>query len=159
MNLRILKKLSKRAAPILKVLKSHGEIFIADDECYTSSTRHDQKHMERHAARYPTWGLRGARYYMPRHGLRHVALWQPSNVWPGTAMIGAKCGYEEPEWEEEDAWSALRSNVYSHFTDIIHTPSADDFGGYEFRRTRKLNSPTQILKAAQDIAIAKGMQS
>lgn len=152
MNLRILKKLSKQAAPILKALKSHGEIFIADDGCYTGSIRHDQKHLERSRALYPCWGLHGTRYYMPRHGLSHVSLHGPSTVWPGTVMIGAMYGYETPEWEEEDAWTALRSHVFDHFTDIVEKPRPGDiYPDYEFIRTRKLANPSQILRAAQDI--------
>lgn len=74
-------------------------------------------------------------------------------------MLGWMEGYEEREWEEDDAWSVLRNSVFDHYTDIIHNPSVDEFCGYEFRRTRKLNNPAQILKAAQDIAMAKEVQS
>ncbi len=162
MNLRILKKLSKRAEVLLpRINRNLPEMYKAEnsEECYTSSSGHERKHHERNRALYPTWGLSGTRYYMPRHGLSHVELRQPDCVLKGNVMLGWMDGYEEREWEEDDAWSVLRDSVFNHYTDIIHNTSIDDFGGYEFRRTRKLNNPAQILKAALDIATAKEVKS
>lgn len=88
MNLRILKKLSKRAAPLLPLLGDGRQQFAADpDDSGYISTKVESRD------KYP------------------MAL-------KGTIMVGGMSGYYEPEWDEESAWCALRQLVHWHFIEV-----------------------------------------
>ncbi|MEQ6328131.1 hypothetical protein VLF92_07335 [Pseudomonas chengduensis] len=156
MNLRILKKLSKRAAPLLAAIGDGRKQFPAErGEDYTSCRGHDRKHWERN--RYPNpshW--EGDIHVKPRSGqgiivlsLRHIC------PWPGTVMVGWSSGYYEPEWEEEDAWTLLAQDVRDHWTDYRELPPVTiddmDFPDYEIAILRRFRNPSQILKAAHEL--------
>ncbi|WP_250501940.1 hypothetical protein [Caballeronia sp. AZ7_KS35] len=117
MNLRILKKLSKRAAPLLPILGDCRDQFPAEKhENYTSVGGHDWKHWERtrsvHDKPFP-----GTIKYRPKHGKAWVAMREPVHPLKGTPMVGEMSGYYEPEWDEQTAWEALERIVLEHFTD------------------------------------------
>ncbi len=81
MNLRILKKLSKKAAPLLMHFDHRGELFLAQ---------------------------RGENYHglvIERHP--KVKEWSAVHPLKGTPMVGAMEGYYEPEWSERTAWDEL----------------------------------------------------
>lgn len=90
MNLRTLKKLSKRAAPIL--IAHYGlEVFIAE--------RGDNYH-----------GLEIRCHHKPKKCRRSCdCKWHPLK---GTPMVGEMSGYYEPEWSEETAWERLGQLVH-----------------------------------------------
>ena len=156
MNLRILKKLSKRAAPLLAALGDGREQFPAERwEDYTSSVGHDRKHWERRRARFPL-DRRGDIHLKPRMGEGCIVLTQcHMNPWKGTVMLGWTVGYYEPEWEEDDAWTLLQQAVREHFTDYQEAPPVTiddmDFPDYEIVILRRFSNPSQILKAANEL--------
>lgn len=156
MNLRILKKLSKRAAPLLTALGDGREQFPAERwEDYTSSAGHDRKHWERRRARFPL-DRRGDIHLKPRTGEGSIVLTQcHMNPWPGTVMIGWSSGYYEPEWEEDDAWTLLEQDVREHWTDYRELPPETidgmDFPDFEIVCLRRFRNPSQILKAAHEL--------
>ncbi len=154
MNLRILKKLSKRAAPLLSMLGDDRVQFRADDSCksFTNIGGHDFKHWDRMSVPHGNPSL-GSFKYLPRHGLRWIVMSEPWQPWKGTVMVGESVGYYEPEWEEETAWEALQRAVVEHFTDWNEDgPIA----------LRKFDTPGDYFRAAHEIiaeaALAKARQ-
>lgn len=148
MNLRILKKLSKRAAPLLPLLGHPWDVFPAGKyECYTGIRGHDRKHWERHRARYPMH-RKGDITYRPTtgNGEYWIVLRDSDQPIKGTPMVGAMCGYYEPEWEEKTAWEALVDLVYDHFCDW------DENGP---KPLRDLSEPGLIFRAAAEILATK----
>lgn len=156
MNLRILKKLSKRAAPLLGALGDGRKQYPAERwEGYTSSVGHDRKHWDRNRARYPM-DLAGRIYRKPRTGDGMIVLSeQHLNPWPGTVMMGWTVGYYEPEWEEDDAWTLLEQGVREHWTDYRELPPETvdgmEFSDFEIVCLRRFRNPSQILKAAHQL--------
>lgn len=132
MNLRILKKLSKRAAPHMASLGYTCEQCVADyGDSYTSTRGHDRKHMERYRACCP---------------------------WPGTVMLGWQVGYYEREWEEDDAWSLLKRAVCGHWEEYREIPGTDDGYGLPdvvLVRTRRFSNPSAILRALPEVIEAR----
>lgn len=149
MNLRILKKLSKRAAPLLPKLGDRREQFLARrNENYMSTLIKDRKHFERGRALHPGC-IREFGFKKPaKDGRGYSYAHPPSHPWPGTVMVGATVGYYEPEWEEETAWCALVNLVTVHFTDWDTAMRTDE----PPRLLRDLSSPTLIFEAARDMA-------
>lgn len=151
MNLRTLKKLSKRAAPLLLQLGDDRQQFPAEKlENYHETFIGDRKHWDRRrcAPNYEgrnDWGIpRGAEIvFTTRKGSR-VVMHTPWHPRKGTIMVGAVSGYYEPEWGEQDAWFALDSIVRSHFE--MYSDEGDFLG-----LSRDLNTPAQIFNAAKDI--------
>lgn len=152
MNLRILKKLSKRAAPLLPLLGDTRDQFQAKKwECYVSVGACERKHWERSRAKYPM-DLRGQIKYRPRDGRDWIVLRRPSHPWKGTVMVGAMSGYYEPEWGEQSAWESLCGIVWDHFTDWTYP--TDETGDAEWPHpvcTRDLSTPTLVFAAAREI--------
>ena len=159
MNLRTLKKLSKKAAPLLAALGDDREQFRSERwENYHHAFIGSRKHWERSRC-YAAfegrndWGSpRGADIvFLTRAGF-HIVMRPPSHPRKGTVMVGAMCGHYQPEWEEECAWIALDSLVRGHFTDYDLLENEDYEGGC---LTRDLSTPALILLAARELA-AKG---
>lgn len=156
MNLRILKKLSKRAGLLLSALGDRREQFPAERwEDYTSCGGHDRKHWERN--RYPNpshWD--GNIHIKPHSGKGTIVLSQRHMCpWPGTVMVGWSSGGYEPEWEEDDAWTLLMQEVRDHWTDYRELPPVTvddmDFPDFEIVCLRRFRNPSQILKAAREL--------
>ncbi|WP_241295748.1 hypothetical protein [Burkholderia stabilis] len=146
MNLRILKKLSKRAAPLLPLLGDDREQFRADDSCksFTGVGGHDFKHWDRMSVPHGK-RERGSRKYQPKHGRHWIVISEPWQPWKGTVMVGESVGYYEPEWEEHTAWEALQHAVLGHFTDWNEDgPIA----------LRKFDTPGDYFRAAHEIIAA-----
>lgn len=143
-NLRTLKKLSKRAAPLLALLGDLREQFRAEPyENYMRTLIRARKHWERNGC-HPTFeGFNGDIVFRTRAG-RSVAMRHPSHPRKGTIMVGAVSGYYEPEWDEETAWDALSEAVREHFMDYAdgQTPP---------RPTRRLRTPREVFQAAADL--------
>lgn len=133
MNKRILKKLCKRAAPLLPLLGDRRQQFRVDSEWQCDSwsrRRMDRKSYERWSGK-----INEHHYYAPLHG---------------TIGVGATSGYEEPEWDDQPALEALRDSV---FVQCMTYPSGD-FESWllDSKLDRKLYNPSQILAAARDMA-------
>lgn len=159
MNLRILKKLSKRAAPYLPLLGDNRQQFPSEkDDNYHGLIIRAKKHWQRcvsvHADAFSS--CEGEYVIAPkcRQGTRYpyIHVRPPSHPWPGTVMVGAMQGYYEPEWDEECAWSALHSIVTCHFTDWDAVAREDDSVAWS---TRRLRTPADIFRAANDIITEK----
>lgn len=148
MNLRILKKLSKRAAPLLHQLGDAREQFRAErGESYQSLGGHDRKHWERTRVRNPL-RRRGNFTYRPKDGKNWILMREPSHPLKGTVMVGERAGYYEPEWEEETAWEALHRALANHFTEW--TEDGPTWVG------PRLSSPTQVFTAAERVVADHG---
>lgn len=156
MNLRILKKLSKRAAPLLPLLGDTRKVFHAEkNDSYVSIHGCDRKHWERLSCDHPMPG-RGKIIYTPRHGGKQIVMWSPSNPLKGTAMVGAMSGYEEPEWDEQSAWESLCDLVWNHFT--TWEDVTDSCGDCEWPTptcSRDLSTPKLVFAAAQEMLFNK----
>ncbi|EBA18366.1 hypothetical protein RSK20926_11624 [Roseobacter sp. SK209-2-6] len=122
MNLRILKKLSKRAAPYLARIGDTREQFLAEKgENYHGLIIRDLAKLDRtpschtdiickqtHAGTLSPKCRAGSEY-------PYVKLGYPCHPLKGTPMVGGMSGYYEPEWDEETAWTALRNWVVYQF--------------------------------------------
>jgi hypothetical protein len=98
MRLRILKKLSKKAAPIL--VKHYGlKIFLAE--------RGDSYHGMKVTCKC-TRKLKGGKNEYG-YKISCDCQWHPL---AGTPMYGATSGYYEPEWDERTAFEELRERVH-----------------------------------------------
>lgn len=148
MNLRILKKLSKRAAPIIVALGDTREQFRAEKhENYTKAFITARKHWERfsgvHPSNYPPRNIQRGEFYFKARSGRVVRI---SNHYvharKGTVMVGGMSGYYEPEWDEETAWDALTDWVHAHFTTYTNG---------EIVLTRKIVTVGDVFRAAADI--------
>jgi hypothetical protein len=148
-NLRTLKKLSKRAAPLLVKLGDMREQFPSErGDNYHGYLITARKHWERRRVRpdyrprneYRT--KRGAEIlYWSRAG-HPILLRTPTHPLKGTIMAGGNdCG-EQPEWYECSAWGALEDLVRGHFT---------DWSGDGPIKTRTFKNPSEILQGARDI--------
>lgn len=148
MNLRILKKLSKRAAPLLPLLQDGREQF--------ASEKHDNYHGYIYLIMDRTCWERGRSVHADlisqgeikkpaADGKGWVYMRPPSHPLKGTMMVGGMSGYYEPEWDEECCWSALEALVRAHFTDW--DPDHDDVPPL----TRDLSTPSKVFAAAHDL--------
>ena len=154
MNPRILKKLSARAAPLLPLLGDHREQFRAagGDRNYHSVFMAGHAHWDRSPChpKHEPWNRWSTPRGMPRRFVtkagRHMVMSPPDTPLPGTIMVGAMSGGEEPEWSEETAYEALRTSLSYHFTRY-------DYEEEDLFPTRRLRSPTDVFAAA-DEAIA-----
>lgn len=144
MNLRILKKLSKRAAPLLTALGYELEQFpAAKEENYHGFLIRDRGHWERVRChpKYEAFDGRGEVLFKTRKG-QLIVMRPPDHPLKGTIMVGGTSGYYEPEWYEECAWSALCSMVYSNFEEY-------DEEEEDLKPTRIFHTPADILRAAR----------
>lgn len=147
MNLRILKKLSKRAAPLLPLLGDCRAQFLSEaGDNYHGLVIGARKHWERCISVHTDCIREGEFVIAPRAraGTRfpYIKVYPPSHPWPRTIMLGETSGYYEPEWEEESAWGALNNLVRGHFCDW-------DMSGPT--PTRRFRHPGDVFRAAQDI--------
>lgn len=145
-NLRILKKLSKRAAPWLERLGDHRQQFrAARGENYHGCVVTDLGCWERRRCRpdYQPFGEEVLR--VSRSGAT-LLLSPPPHPLPGTVMVGAVSGYYEPEWHEECAWEALDDLVRWHFVEWGDGEEAD------LVPTRRIRSVSDVFAAAADMA-------
>lgn len=118
MNLRILKKLSARAAPLLPLLGDTREQFRATHcENYTGIEIKARKHFERMRSVHGEPGQPGSIKSPARDGRGWIYVYPPAHPWEGTMMVGGMSGYYEPEWDEETAWEALTTLVHHNLAD------------------------------------------
>lgn len=144
MNLRTLKKLSKRAAPLLPLLGDTRPQFRADKEGgEVPIVIKARKHFERMRSPHSENGRQGGLAWPARDGRGYVKAWPPTSPRKGTIMVGGMSAGEEPEWSDEPAWCALTDLVFWHFTDID--------GSGEMTHTRICRTPSEVFRAAREI--------
>jgi hypothetical protein len=149
MNLRILKKLSKRAAPYLVKVGDMRQQFPAEKhDNYTNRIIRDRSCWERGASVHGDVIKEGEIKWLARNpkgrGERvWCYMWPPSHPLKGTPMVGAMSGYYEPEWDEETAWEALREWVWCQCYDFESN-----------RQTRALKLPSDFFRAADELISA-----
>ncbi|TAA12431.1 hypothetical protein EA658_10030 [Pseudoxanthomonas winnipegensis] len=164
MNLRILKKLSKRVRPLLEKLVAHHSLTH-----YTTSEKgdgsvstlgFDRKHWQRNPARHaePFGGVVCISARRDGRVLPFVHIREPWSPWHGTPMVGWMDGYYEPEWEERSAWEYLCDlvdDICGEYVEVEADPS-DEFGitGLAWRWNRRVRNPSQILQVARERAEA-----
>lgn len=142
MHLRTLKKLSKRAAPYLKLLGDRREQFPAiKGENYHELVIRDRKCCERSTCHSTYKPMHDEIVFDTRAGNR-VVLRPSDHPLKGTIMVGAVIGYYEPEWYEQTAFGALQDMVYSHYTDWAAEPPTS---------TRRIRNISEFFTAANDM--------
>jgi hypothetical protein len=146
MNLRILKKLSKRAWPLLTMLgDTRQQIPSKKWEGVIERNGFDRKHWSRNMSVHDVTSDKSAKIFVPRHNGYWIHLREPSEPWKGTLTVGAVTGGLEPEWEEQIAWFALKDTVLEHFTDY-----GQDIDG-PLVPSRRFANPKQVLQAVTEI--------
>ena len=149
MNLRILKKLSKRAAQLLPLLGDNRKQFRAEKaDSYTGLLIRDRACWERGRSVHGDTIRQLERKKPAADGSGWVWMAPPCHPLKGTVMVGAVSGYYEPEWDEQTAWEALQQIVYDRFTDYRCDAGDDDVIAI---LTRRLDSPSDIFRAARDL--------
>ena len=144
MNLRILKKLSKRAVPYLPLIGDRREQFAAcRGEGHTGLVCRDRTCWQRGASSHGDICRPGGvevkwRARRPARALPWCYAVAPSAPLKGTAMVGGLSGYYEPEWEEETAYEALLSWLLWATAEV----DGDDV------RFRRLRYPREVFRAA-----------
>lgn len=151
MNLRTLKKLSKRAAPLLPLLGDRREQYPAELGGSSVGTLIGaRKHWDRfrchpgHEPRNDYSTARGAPLKRQTRAGGYIVLRPPNEARKGTIMVGGPDGGETPEWSEETAWEALTELVWWHFAEW-------DAGRKDLVPTRTFRSPRDYLRAADQI--------
>ncbi|UXS01113.1 hypothetical protein [Agrobacterium tumefaciens] len=161
MNLRTLKKLSKRAAALLPLLGDKRQQFPSErGDNYHGNLITARKHWDRRRChpkcepRSDYLTKRGAEILHWTKAGAPVLIKPPIHPRKGTVMVGAVSGYYEPEWDEESAWSALDNLVRDHFTDWERIQQENVALGSAL--TRDLSTPSKILSAARDMIAELG---
>lgn len=143
MNLRILKKLSKRAAPLLPLLGDRRMQFRSERcDNYHGMVIRDRTCWDRSRC-HPTYRGHGDEIVFDSRAGHRVVMRPPPHPLKGTMMVGATSGYYQPEWDEECAWSALVS--------IVHNETADWAAYPEVGNSRRFNGVGDIFRAAHEL--------
>lgn len=140
MNPRILKKLTRKAEPIIIALgltKGLERVESGPDGDVETCCTVDRKH---------------------RWRSRNVAFSHHFNQMHGTVGYGCVSGYDEPEWDDDCCWSILAGYVFESFTDWENYNGED--GGPKNHCPHKLKRNTAaILKYSRELAFAKRERS
>lgn len=155
MNLRTLKKLSKKAAPLLPLLGDDRNQFRAAHHMQCKNYFHtiilERKHWERGRSVHGDPLRHLERKSLAKDGQGWVWRAPPSHPRKGTIMVGSMYGYYEPEWEEETAWEALCSLVRTYFSDW--DPEKENVV-----LTRYFERPGDIIRAAHEMIDAAALE-
>lgn len=148
MNLRILKKLSKRAAPLLPHLgERRGQFRARKHENYTGILIKERKCWDRWPTHpnNPVGPLGAERGFRVQARAGHKYVLRPTcHPMNGTIMVGAMEGHEEPEWSEETAYEALQRIVEWNF--MVYDQETEELGC-----SRPLGTPSMLFQAAADM--------
>jgi len=109
MNLRILKKLSKKAVPLLAHfdIEPHRQFLAEKGDSYTGLLIMDRSCWDRGRSVHDECAWEGMRKKPAADGNGWVWMRPPHNVLKGTPMVGRIVGHEEPEWDERTALEEL----------------------------------------------------
>ena len=160
MNLRILKKLSKRAAPLLLALGDTRQQFKCErDDGELGYIINARKHWQRRRSKDNTrwdgtpWDDRIIKPAADGNGFIHI--YSPSSPRKGTINVGRMSGYYEPEWSDTPAWYALKEFVESEFMDFDNWNESESSWP---TITRDLSTPSKVFAAAHDILRAREIE-
>lgn len=133
MNPRILKKLTRRADPIVRKLTKQHRIVVGYDDCESVETyqRVEEKYLDR-------WNGEPNKYGYFRQ-------------LKGTVGYGEMSGYYEPEWSDKDAYSWLSSYLLYRFTDWSKVD--EDSGEYPMPDV-DLSTPSAVFACAEKLRIS-----
>jgi hypothetical protein len=150
MNLRILKKLSKRALPYLAHNPHQwGKPFLAEKgDNYTGVRITAHNDMERSLSMRGDPFGEGAVAYKPRRQegrqYPYVVLRPARHPKKGTPMFGWMDGGEQPEWDETTAWETFQDWVVGNYSEF-ETNTAN------LVLTRRLKTPSDFFRAADEL--------
>ncbi len=151
MNLRILKKLSKRAAPYLPLIGDTREQFPAETgDNYTKTLIWDRTCWERSYSAHGDRIREGEIKWLARNTSRRFPwcyMAPPHHPLKGTVMVGSMCGYYQPEWDEETAWESFRDWVWWQFAKYSNDGSVHCARVFEY--------PGDFFRAADELLAAK----
>lgn len=163
MNLRILKKLSKKAAPLVKVLCPDLDHYVTDrgeGDCDVYGM--DRKHWERHGSSHGDRLNDSEIITQPkcRRGTRYpyLRIRQPGTPMRGTIEVGRESGYYEREWMGYTAWNCLVEDMNIHVTDWVEDGTYDELGFMPNLVpvvSQRLRNPADILRLARAKVEAK----
>lgn len=155
MNLRILKKLSKRAVPLLHQIGETRTVFPAEkEENYHGMIIRDMTRLERFGSSNTdkmTAHLHVATIAPKcRQGTRHpyVKCYLSPHPIKGTPMVGGMSGYYEPEWSEETAYGVLLRWVRNNF--FKYDPKTENC-----RFTGSFKNSSDVFRAATELLSQK----
>lgn len=155
MNLRILKKLSKRAAPFLEALDDTRGQFLAEGDNEMQTYINERKHWcRRRCHRWDEKPRYGAIHTRPRKGEGMIVQNRDYlSPWPGTVMVGCMSGGYESEWSEQTAWCSLHDRVESHFMAFIEGAECPETGYTEQQIVylRRLPTARHVLAALPEV--------
>ena len=139
MNARILKKLCKRAAPLIRILDPNREVFAVGENDYI-----------------PSW-VDGCMERKSRSRFRGKVYGDYFEPLIGTMAIGYMSRGEEPEWSDEPCWDALRDHILDNFMVLVGDPDKD-LDACSWRLTLKDASIGNIFRIAERLCddIASG---
>jgi len=151
LNLRTLKKLSKRAAPLLPLLGDDRQQFKADGDSdgYISTYISARKHWDRGRSVHARLVFDREIKTLAARGYGWIYMKPPAMAWKGTMMVGGMSGYYEPEWDEESAWCALSKLLHWTFMDFPDDGEGDPIP------TRRLLTPSDYFRAAEELIAAQ----
>jgi hypothetical protein len=143
MNLRTIKKLSKRASPLLRMLGDDSEHFPAEKgERYLGSVVCDRKHWE--LGRSTNDEIIGERMTKRPTANGDAWIWMrpPTHARKGTIMVGGMTEGQEPEWVETDAYEALCRYVFV---------TGSEWTGDGPVNSPDMSSPSKVFIAAETL--------
>lgn len=160
MNLRILKKLARKARPLVLAIAEKEKRTVAifegfDDETPVGSAgKFERKHYDRSATRhvgssvvgvYDSCGLLLLARKVDRK-CPYIRLSSPWGALNGTPGHEWRSCYEVPEYDCEDLYSFLLNLVCDHYTDV-------DFSehGMTVRHKPNMSNPARVFKLANRI--------
>lgn len=156
MNQRILKKLAKKAVPVIKALKKANlcNIEIGEPDydgvpiggCF----KFDRKHFERNRAlceryEFDRENVLAVKVRNSDSKYPFIRLSSPFETWPQVPFHSWRCCWDVPEYDAEDLWSVLVKQVESHFHQPIYHENGDMDWGY----LPNISNPRRVFKLAQ----------
>ncbi len=135
MNPRILKKLTRKAEPIiirLGLTKGLERVLSGHDGDLEQTVRVDRKHH---------WRYRGGKFS------------QHFSQLAGTVGYGGMSGYYEPEWYDRCCWSMLKDFVFESFTDWENYHGHTGWPDNKCPRKLKRNTAAILKHARLNLAI------
>lgn len=158
MNLRILKKLARKARPLVIAIAEKEKRTVAifegfDDETPVGSAgKFERKHFDRSATRHVGSSVVGVPdscglLLLAKKADRkcpYIRLRSPWGALNGTPGHEWRCCYEVPEYDCEDLYSFLLSLVREHYTDFSEH-------GMTVHFRPNLSNPTRVFKLAKQM--------
>lgn len=158
MNQRILKKLAKKAIPVMRALNKANLCSISINEPDYDGVpigggfKFDRKHYDRNqslAENYDfdqrdVWVIKANN---PNRRYPFIRLCSPFESWPQVPSHSWRCCWEVAEYDCEDLWSALFKTVEGHFHDPVYREDGEIEWGY----IPNMSNPRRVFSLARKI--------